>query len=402
MPCHDANNAAPIIGVIADDLTGALDAGVQFALSGAETLLRLGDQALDSQVIVVSTDSRDGDQAPAIAQASHAAHHMQGRRLYKKIDSTMRGHITAEIKAILKVSRLERAVICPAVIGQERIVRDGRLYVRGVPLDASDFRHDPRWPADSADLATILGHSCTHLPLVTVRQGAQAAAETISRAPTQLITADAETAQDMACLGKAVAAASALPCGALGLAQAWSQALLPASTPPGIWRPTPLDGPALIVSGSKHPATQQQIAHALQHTTAQDVPATDALGTPLEANWSLLAQALAQGRSAILRAPHQPLPDDAARRALFETMGDWTARACAGIELAGLILIGGETARHVCRALHVQAIRLRAHVADGIPAGELVGGIAHGLPVVTKAGGFGQLDALNAMMDYVQ
>lgn len=61
--------------------------------------------------------------------------------------------------------------------------------------------------------------------------------------------------------------------------------------------------------------------------------------------------------------------------------------------LAGMVLTGGDTAIHVCRSLGVKAIEIIEEVAVGIPLGRLVGGVCPGVPVITKAGAFGEEDS---------
>jgi uncharacterized protein YgbK (DUF1537 family) len=45
-------------------------------------------------------------------------------------------------------------------------------------------------------------------------------------------------------------------------------------------------------------------------------------------------------------------------------------------------------------AVNATGLKLRDEVATGVPIGTLVGGLADGMTVVTKAGGFGDTDAL--------
>ena len=61
---------------------------------------------------------------------------------------------------------------------------------------------------------------------------------------------------------------------------------------------------------------------------------------------------------------------------------------------AGLVLVGGQTARLVCRRLQAQGVRIEGELEPGVPYGRLIGGVWDGLPVVTKAGGFGGPDTL--------
>jgi len=70
--------------------------------------------------------------------------------------------------------------------------------------------------------------------------------------------------------------------------------------------------------------------------------------------------------------------------------------------VGGLVLTGGDIAAAVCAALGATAIRLRGEVRPGIPWGILIVGTWRGLRIVTKAGGFGDEDALIAAIEYLR
>lgn len=61
---------------------------------------------------------------------------------------------------------------------------------------------------------------------------------------------------------------------------------------------------------------------------------------------------------------------------------------------AGVVATGGDGARQVLQSLGATGIALVDEVTGGVPMGTLTGGRAAGLPVVTKAGGFGSADVL--------
>jgi uncharacterized protein YgbK (DUF1537 family) len=67
----------------------------------------------------------------------------------------------------------------------------------------------------------------------------------------------------------------------------------------------------------------------------------------------------------------------------------------------GVILSGGDTADLVCRALRATGIQLESEIVPGIPWGRLLGGVANGLAVATKAGGFGNEEALVTLTDFL-
>src|SRR5581483_11321428 len=216
--------ATGLLGVIADDFTGALDAGVEFVRAGLEAALLLRPHGGEpAQVQVVSTGSRDASAAAARRRVAAAARLLAGRRIFKKIDSTMRGHIEPEVTALLDATSLAKAVICPAAIEAGRTVREGRLHVHGALLHTSAFARDPRWPAATSDLVQLAGGAATHIALPAVRAGSAALAEAIASAPTRIVTVDACTLADLDVVSQAVVAGNSLPCGALGLARAWAR-----------------------------------------------------------------------------------------------------------------------------------------------------------------------------------
>jgi uncharacterized protein YgbK (DUF1537 family) len=410
------------LGVIADDITGALDTGVQFVEAGLETVLLLDvDPGLPNQnqpgrerpVQVLSTDSRDGDVATAQRRAAQAAERLHRRWLYKKIDSTMRGHVGPEIKAVLRTAGLSRAVVCPAVVGQGRTIREGELWVGGTLLHKSAFGRDPSWPARTSHLGDLLSVPSTHLPLDVARADTETLAKAILEAPTPIVSVDAVETADIARIARAAVLSRCLPCGALGLARAWVQSLIAE----GLLRVERSGGigfamrgvgtersaePVLVVAGSRHPTTRAQLGYtaAARDLVRIEIETQDQ-GTQAE-GWTTLAAALAQGRSVILHSPQQEIERGAERLALGETMACWTQRACREFDLAGLVLTGGETALAVCRAFGAAAIDILGELETGIPWGRLVGGAAPGLRVVTKAGGFGRPDSILHAVDALQ
>ena len=128
--------------VIADDFTGANDTGVQLAKKGARTdVLLRSDGAISrhADVLVVNTESRALPAecaAEAVSQALRAWCQSEQTVpiIYKKIDSTFRGNIGAEITAAMKVSGKRLALIAGAIHAAGRITRNVECLVNHVPL----------------------------------------------------------------------------------------------------------------------------------------------------------------------------------------------------------------------------------------------------------------------------
>src|ERR671933_2238315 len=152
----DAGPATPVrtmIALIADDLTGASDAGVQFARRGlaARVLFDLDDPAAarDVEALVVDTDSRALPAAAAYARVRQVADHLRTARpehVYKKIDSTLRGNLGAEIDAVMDALDFRLAVVAPAFPALGRTTRHGRHHLHGRPVHETEIGRDPKTP----------------------------------------------------------------------------------------------------------------------------------------------------------------------------------------------------------------------------------------------------------------
>jgi len=161
------------LGVIADDLTGAADTALSFWEQGIATSIQLDPMApvmvADGMfVVAVDTDSRHRAPKEASRRVAQAIHCLRAAGIsvyYKKIDSTLRGNIGAEVEAALDAAQASLAIVCPAFPAVGRTVVQGRVLVDGVDLLASGVAADPRNPVPSSRVAEILARQ-TDLPIV--------------------------------------------------------------------------------------------------------------------------------------------------------------------------------------------------------------------------------------------
>jgi uncharacterized protein YgbK (DUF1537 family) len=149
-----------MIAVIADDITGAAEIGGIALCHGLSSEVQTVFSAgADVDVIIVDTDSRSCDASSAVEKVSAAARDLLTVRpewLYKKVDSALRGHILAEISAVLACSRLEKCLLAPANPAIGRTIVDGHYRIGGVPLHETDFGQDPEHPASTSDVVRLL------------------------------------------------------------------------------------------------------------------------------------------------------------------------------------------------------------------------------------------------------
>ena len=92
----------------------------------------------------------------------------------------------------------------------------------------------------------------------------------------------------------------------------------------------------------------------------------------------------------VLTAPAEPGDRASVAAALARTFAERFDRGQWDV----LGLIGGDGARETLKQLGASGIRIVDSLVEGIPLGVVSGGKADGMPVFTKAGGFGAEDAL--------
>jgi uncharacterized protein YgbK (DUF1537 family) len=152
-----------MIAVIADDIAGAAElAGAAFLRGLTAEVHTEFDPASPADVIVVDTDSRSlsaDEAARRVAAAADRVRHCRPQWVFKKVDSVLRGNVLAEVTALQSALGKARALLVPANPSLGRIVRGGRYFVDGRPLDQTDFAADPEHPAATSEVLELLGAS---------------------------------------------------------------------------------------------------------------------------------------------------------------------------------------------------------------------------------------------------
>lgn len=389
----------PAIAIVADDLTGSGDTAVQFVRAGWSTHLSIGgaDEALAGpatagvEVLAVTTNSRALATEAAAAVVRDNVRRLRAAgvtRLYKKVDSTLRGAFKAEVDAAREAWGPDTvAVICPAFPATGRTVQAGVLYVNGKPVTETSAATDPVTPVTESHIPTLLG--CAHVAQHDGDTPEALAARIRQAGPT--VAVDAASDADLERLARAIGllGAQALPVGAGGLAAPLAR----------VWAGADQSAPVVVVVTSQHSAARAQAA-ALQAAGADtwtpsladlaDDAAWQAWSQPLLAAH---AQAPAEAGTVLLLAP-EGQRDGLDSETVAERLGGLAAQLIAASQAAGVVATGGDGARSVLLALGARGIALVDEVMGGVPLGTLTGGTAAGLPVVTKAGGFGAEDVL--------
>ena len=209
--------------VVADDLTGATDTGHGFAVRGFETVIRLDPrfEAPDAAVIVVDTDSRYVSPAEAGNRVADVVSDIEAATVYKKVDSTLRGNLAAEIEAVMAAMDADTAAVAPAFPTNGRVTACGYHLVEGALITDTEAGNDPDSPVCSPRLPDHLrdqgASDVSHVGVQTVATNGVTSALDDGR----LVTFDAvhETHLDAIASGAAEADENVLLVGSGGLAE---------------------------------------------------------------------------------------------------------------------------------------------------------------------------------------
>ncbi len=403
----------PHMLILADDLSGAADCGVASAQAGLETLVLLDADAAAEGVaaLAVDLDSRSLDAAAAGAAVRRVAERRlrPGSVLYEKIDSTLRGNPGAEIAAArtalaacLPAHHGTLAVVAPAFPATGRTVRDGRVLVRGVPLAQTEIWRRERGGADP-HLAAALEAAGLHTraaPLETVRGGALAAAMQRARAEgAGAIVCDAETEADLAAIAAAGTAIGSgigsgiVWAGSAGLARHLA-ARVASVAGPADRTTTPArrrSGPVLAVIGSMSTLARTQCEALADQARRVAVTPDALLAGPATPGWvaaeAALDDAIEAASAVILTIEAQAGGDLLPTRSVSAALARLAAPRLDRV--GALIASGGDTARAVLTMAGVAGLRLLGEIEPGVPLGVAAGLPGTPLPVVTKAGAFG-------------
>lgn len=421
------------IAIIADDLTGASDSGVQFARKGFETQVIFNTDHFSAgmqeiEVIVLDTDSRSVSGKAAYEKATEAAvqvNQLGFKHVYKKMDSTLRGNLGAEIDAVADTIPVDFTVVAPAFPKIGRTTRNGVHYLNEVPIDQTEIARDPKCPVTESNLVKLFASQSKRkaglIPLETLRAGKEAVLSRIKdllQEQIEVIVFDSVSEEDMQQIAEIMAASAyrILWAGSAGLADYLPKALALSNSSSKVLKPViPVTNKSvLLVAGSISKVTRSQVAAfnlspqvtAVEFNTVPAITSDEGCSQEIERCRTELLTAIAAGSDVSLFASSSPEQVQLSKAAGAERGFDSTevsnriaavlGRIASGIireiELQGVILTGGDTAKAVCKHLSVSGIQLASEIEPGIPLGQLVGNTP--LWVVTKAGAFGNDNSL--------
>jgi D-threonate/D-erythronate kinase len=404
--------------ILADDLTGAADCAVACAAYGLRTIVALDDCAkCNADVLAIDANTRaaEPDRAAAVMARLVDEHVRDDMLVYKKIDSTLRGNVAAELAAALRARRALAgasqdivALLAPAFPANGRTTVDCRLLVRGVPLAETDLwqYERKRPPSNLLEIMTEAGLRSTLVGLTAIREGDLCETMRKLACETDALLCDAETDEDLCAIANASMALDRrmIWAGSAGLAYHLPRA---AGLRSELAAPTRLAlmGPALYVvgSGSSVSRRQAQVLEAWPDVISVRIAPGVLLAGEELPEWrghrAALERAFNAGVDVLVTVGAEGQVVSAQEPLLAAALGE-LVRPFAGA-VGALVATGGETARAVFRAWGISQLQILGEVEPGLPYSAAIGWDRQ-LPVLTKAGGFGGPETLLRCREFLK
>lgn len=396
--------------IIADDFTGALDTGVQFAACGAATRV-ITDRTADlsqfaeiCEVLVVDAETRHLAAAEAYVIVSNIvsqAVRLGIAHIFKKTDSALRGNIGAELTALLEASGEDQLPFLPAFPQMNRCTVGGIHYIAGVPVAESVFGKDPFEPVICSRVSDVIGQQST-VPV------AECAAGTLS-AEKGIAVFDASSPEDLSDAARLLLKENKLHimagCAGFG-------SVLPTLLHLGTGKPAPmpkLDPNFLVICGSVNPITVAQSDYAekegflrIRLIPEQKLEPEHWVSKEGELEFQTLRSIVNQYRCRIIDTndfgSNKPTSDYAAahgmtiedvRQAVSRSIGYLVSRLFPDPDLGTLLITGGDTLLQCMDYMDIREIEPLCELDKGVVLSRFTyqGCTRY---VISKSGGFGK------------
>ncbi len=400
----------PQMLIIADDLSGAADCAVACVSHGLHAVVALGDTAVEVEADVLAVDADTRCLGPE--QAVHEAARLLRKHcsdgsilLYRKFDSTLRGHVGAELAKTIELRRAMNpsdgrivAVFAPAFPAAGRTTINGRQLLHRKPLEETAIAQleDTAVNSDLCALMrkahlrpALIGLSLIRGEFEALRNSMKALAD-----DADVLVCDAETDEDLRAVAEAsmILGRGTVWAGSAGLARFLPSAAGLTGSLANLSHRTFATHPALFVVGSGSPTSREQAEFlaAKSDTIAIRIPpeilSAGKQSRERREHQSKIQDALNQGRDLVVLPEAGPQLDRRMGITLTASLAELVHPFAGAV--GALVVTGGETARAVFEAWGITRLHIVGEVEAGLPF-SLTSGWSRDLPVLTKAGGFG-------------
>jgi len=411
-----------LIGIIADDITGANDIGIMFAKADWQTEVyphpintKMG--TFLPSALVVDTNSRLDSYEEAYHKVFTSTKSLQSlgiNQFFNKTCSVFRGNIGAEFDAMLDALEAEFAVIVLGFPKNGRTTLNGLHYVHGKRLAESEFRFDPVHPMDDSDLTAILQaqtkRKVDSINIEVVEQGSEKLKQEIDKMRTQCnyLILDVKDQSSLKTIARVIKEEKII-CGASGIAE--ELAIEMNKGEHRTWSNTvpKLETGVLCAAGSLMPQTYHQVEEMKRRGLPVFEMNTKLLfseqkSAHLEQLVTNLVTLLKQGKDVLVHSSNQPeivtetkqigaglgFSKTTISRIVSESLAFVVDETCKRTNVNRLLLAGGETSASVCSKLGIEGLTVWKEIEPGLPSCISLNEPARML--VLKSGSFGSRD----------
>ncbi|MCL2159888.1 MAG: hypothetical protein FWH48_10810 [Oscillospiraceae bacterium] len=400
--------------IIADDLTGALDSAAQFvkkqiSVAVATDIDNLKNIQGKHEVLAVNTESRHMSAqkaAEAVRAAAEYGASMGIQYCYKKIDSTLRGNIGAELEALFDICANSELMLVPSYCKLGRTVLDGCLYVHGIPVSETAFGKDPLAPVKKDNIADVIREQ-TDIPAYSIKNFFELPPASKDK---KVYIFDAETEKDLYKIGDLLMRQGriGMTAGSGGFAGFLSD--MPVFEK-RLDEKVKVKPPILTVCGSLNEVSRRQISYAagLGHRIIGVDFESAENASSLNREIEQAVDFLKKGVNVIVKTlPPQNLDRAVARRKIktealkiSKILGDFARDIIEGSGISTLMVFGGDTAAGTLNSLGISWVEPLKEISPGVVLSKTVN-LRHSLLLITKAGGFGDEDLIEKITEMME
>lgn len=421
-----------MIGIVADDTTGANDIGLMFSknqytvkiLTFHEDLI-LGEK---QDVLIIDTDSRldsGEDSYQKVYIATKKLEELGCAHFFNKTCSVFRGNIGEEFDAMLDALNEDFAVISLAFPKNGRKTINGIHTVYGKRLENSEFANDPVHPMVDSNLVRILEKQTSRkvslITLDVVRKGPDALRSEIEkhRESSNYCIIDSETQDDLRIVAEAVHDLKIL-CGSSAIAEELPSFLKIEPVPNPLKEINISDeNGVLIVSGSLTPQTHAQTNHLIEQKTPSVILDSRFIFSPEERTKEIQrmiheVEALIKlGADVLVMADNRKEVvlqtkeigrklgnnDLLTSKMVSQALAEVVEKVIDHTGVKRLVVAGGDTSGTVCRRLGITGNYVLEEIEIGLPSGYALG---RNMLIVLKSGSFGKEDFLEKAVEHLK
>jgi 2-keto-3-deoxygluconate transporter len=415
--------------IIADDFTGANDTGVQFSMSHLRSIVITNKDFIektlnDCDVLVVDTESRFDDKETAYRKTHELGKIVKEKNIkyiYKKLDSTFRGNIGAEISGIMDSLEINHAILVPALPSYGRITKNGSVYVKGVLLAETEIADDPKTPVRESFIPKIISHQTDKKIEVInyddVLAGEQNLIQKVRqhiKNGIQVIVIDAQEKEDLDLIASAISTIKekVLFVGTSGLAEYLKKHFIIVKEKKS----------NIIIAGSVSEVTRKQIDYAKEKLAIMLIDINTEKLLTKEKKWeknriiNIIKESSQKGEDIIIRsASSKDIVDKCFEKGqeygldrfqvseiISSFLGEIARYIIQEIRINGILFTGGDTAIKAAQCLNISGTIIHDEIIPGVPYGHFAEEQYKNIIIVSKAGGFGNEDALIQVLNFLK